>query len=98
MIKKRFFKTRDEVEVTFSTSAPGRVEGVSVVCDALDWGPQPMKLVGDTWKVRIRLPVDRQIQFRYLAPGGWWLNDDEADSYFTDEQGTVNSVVDTTRS
>ena len=97
MIKKRFFKTKDEVEVTFATSVPGRVEGVSLICDALDWAPTPMKLAGDTWKVRVRLPVDRLVQFRYLAPDGWWFNDEAADSYFTDQQGTVNGVVDTTR-
>ena len=97
MIKKRFFKTKDEVEVTFAASVPAEVEGVSLVCDAFDWDPSPMKLVGKTWKARVRLPLDRSVQFRYLATGGWWLNDDGADAYESDARGTVNSVVHTYR-
>ena len=98
MIKKRFFKTKDEVEVTFATSIPAEVEGVSLVCDAFGWDPAPMKLVGKTWKTRVRLPLDRSVQFRYLATGGWWLNDDGADAYESDVHGTVNSIVHTHRS
>ena len=97
MIKKRFFKTKDEVEVTFATSIPAEVEGVSLVCDAFGWDPAPMKLVGATWKARVRLPLDRSVHFRYLASGGWWLNDDQADAYESDACGTVNSVVRTHR-
>jgi hypothetical protein len=97
MIKKRYFKTKDNVEVTFATSVPAEVEGVSLVCDALGWDPEPMKLVGTTWKARVRLPLDRRVHFRYLASGGWWLNDDAADDYEADEHGTVNSVVSTHR-
>jgi hypothetical protein len=97
MIKKRYFKTKDNVEVTFVTSVPAEVDGVSLVCDALGWDPEPMKLVGTTWKTRVRLPLDRRVHFRYLASGGWWLNDDAADDYEADEHGTVNSVVSTHR-
>lgn len=97
MIKKRFFKTKDNVEVTFATSIPAEVEGVSLVCDAFGWNPEPMRLVGKTWKTRVRLPLDRSFHFRYLASGGWWLNDDAADDYQPDERGTVNSVINTFR-
>lgn len=97
MIEKRYFKTKDEVEVTFATSIPANVEGVSVLCDAFEWNPAPMNRVGATWKARVRLPLDRAVQFRYLASGGWWLNDDAADAYEVDGQGTVNSVVHTHR-
>jgi len=96
MIKKRFFKTRDDVEVTFETSVAEPVEGVSVVCDALDWTPVPMRLVGGAWKARVRLPVNRSVQFKYLASGGVWFNDTEADAYFNTDHGE-NSVVDTHR-
>ena len=97
MIKKRFFKTKDNVEVTFATSIPAEVEGVSLLSDAFEWNPEPMKLVGNTWKARVRLPLDRKFQFRYLASGGWWLNDEAADDYQADEYGNVNSVVTTDR-
>ena len=97
MIKKRYFKTKDNVEVTFATSLPGDVEGVSLLCDALEWNPEPMKKVGDTWTARVRLPLDRSVHFRYLASGGWWLNDDSADGYVSNDHGTTNSVVHTYR-
>lgn len=97
MIKKRFFKTKDNVEVTFAASVPAEVEGVSLLSDAFGWNPEPMRLVGTTWKTRVRLPLDRKFQFRYLASGGWWLNDEAADGYETDEYGNVNSVIATDR-
>ena len=97
MIKKRFFKTKDEVEVTFATAIPAEVEGVSLLSDAFGWEPKPMNLVGSTWKTRVRLPLNQSVQFRYLASGGWWLNDDAADAYEADDEGSVNSVVHTHR-
>ncbi len=97
MLKKRFFKTKDEVDVTFETTIAHDVEGVSVLCDIKDWTPVEMRRVGDAWKARMRLPVDRHVQYRYLASGGWWLNDEAADAYVANEYGTDNSVVDTHR-
>ena len=97
MITKRFFKTKDEVEVTFDISIPEEVEGVSVVCDATEWKSVSMRPVAGRWRARVRLPVDKQVQFRYLASGGIWITDGDADGYFEDDHGNRNAVVDTHR-
>ena len=97
MMKKRFFKTKDEVEVTFETQ--GRdFDGVSLYSEHNAWQPIPMKRMrAGTWKVALRLPLDRDVQFRYLASGGIWLNDPAADTEWANDYGTSNSVVSTHR-
>lgn len=98
MLSKRFFKTKDEVEVTFHIGIDADAEGVSMVCDVHDWQPTPMKSSPDgLWKVRVRLPADRAVQFRYLATGGIWFNDEAADDYVPNGMGEDNSVVTTYR-
>ena len=96
MIKKRFFKTKNEVDVTFRTSLDHDVEGVSMVCDAYDWEPMAMsRRPKRTWQLPTRLPVDQVVQFRYLASGGLWFNDDDADGYAPNAFSGDNSVVNT---
>ena len=95
---ERYYKTKGEVDVTFRTHA-GEVKGVSVCRDADDWQPVAMNLLGDgTWKVKRRLPIAIEFQFRYLASGGGGINDEAADaSYVLNDHGTENSVVRTMR-
>ena len=45
MINKRFFKTKDEVEVTFELAAEQVGQSVAIVADFLDWQPTEMKKV-----------------------------------------------------
>ena len=74
-MKKRFFKTKDEVEVTFEAEGH-QFDGVSLCSEHNAWEPIPMKRVrSGAWKVALRLPLDRDVQFRYLASNGIWLND-----------------------
>ena len=97
MITKRFLKG-DVARVTFKVNVDEDVEGVSLICESAGWDPIPMeKLKSGPWRVQVRLPADQQIQFRYLASGGRWLNDDAADFYVDNGHGTDNSVVDTRR-
>lgn len=96
-MKKRFFKTKAEVEVTFETEGD-EFEGVSLYSEHNAWEPIPMKRTrSGGWKVALRLPPDRDVQFRYLASGGRWMNDASADSEWGNEYGTANSVVSTFR-
>jgi len=98
MISKRYFKTKDEVDVTFKTSTVGPVEGVSLLCDFNGWNPIPMRAITKrTWKKTVRLPIDGEFQFRYLLTEGTWFNDDAADGYRPNEHGTDNCIVRTTR-
>ena len=55
MINKRFFKTKDEVEVTFELEAQ-EANSVSIVADFLDWEATPMKKLakGKVFKFKVR--------------------------------------------
>lgn len=97
MLKKRFFKTIEECEVTFRVE-PEEAESVALVIESNGWEPIPMEqLKTGPFKTTLRLPVDRKVQFRYLVNGENWQNDSAADAYVPNEFGQANSVVDTIR-
>lgn len=96
MIKKRFFKTKDEVEVTFEYEEAEGVESVTLVSEHNDWQPVDMpQLKRGGFQAKERLPKNGRFQFRYLVNGDTWVNDAEADDYVDNEHGTQNGVVDT---
>lgn len=94
MLKKRFFKTKDEVEVTF-VFAREDVESAAVVLETEDWEPVPMKQrkSDEAFVAKVRLPKDGAYQFRYLLNESEWENDYAADAYWPNEFGADNSVV-----
>lgn len=95
MITKRFFKTRDDVEVTFQIDAHG-AETAALVTDIHDWQPQPMRRSArgrGPFRCKLRVPRDRSVQFRYLLDDDRWENDDAADAYWPNALGSDNSVV-----
>jgi len=93
MIKKRFFKTKSECEVSFEY-APDEGSKVELLCDANDWQPVQMKKnKGGHFKTKMRFPKESVIQFRYLIDGTRWDNDDEADAFRINEFGGRNSVL-----
>lgn len=97
MLKKRFFKTIDECEVTFHLE-PQDAESVALVIESNDWKPISMdKLKSGPFKTTLRLPLDSRVQFRYLIDGEIWQNDDTADAHVPNEFGETNSVVETSR-
>lgn len=74
MLQKRFFKTKDEVEVTFSIPGDGHSEA-ALLCDMHDWAPIPMKRTDrgkGPFRTRIRIPKDTEVQFHYLSDGCVW--------------------------
>jgi 1,4-alpha-glucan branching enzyme len=97
MINKKFFKTKDEVEVTFEVEAPDNASNVAIVADFLDWNPEPMKRTAKTsfYKFKTRLPKNGEFQFRYLLDGREWLNDPKADQYVPNGLGEDNSLIST---
>jgi 1,4-alpha-glucan branching enzyme len=94
MLKKRYFKTSDDCEVTFEFSSEG-ADKVALVTEANGWEPVKMKKRrGDgVFYARMRLPKDGRYQFRYFINGESWANDPEADGYAGNEFGEENSVV-----
>lgn len=98
MFAKRFFKTKDEVEVVFQVDRPD-VESVEWIADTTGWEPVDMKRADrgkGPFRLRVRLPKDAAIQFRYRIDGHQWENDEAADAYWPNEHGSENSVVLTT--
>ncbi|PWI34074.1 1,4-alpha-glucan branching protein [Vibrio albus] len=96
MIKKRFFKTKNEVEVTFEWPL-GSEETVSLAGDFNKWQAEPMKLNKRTkvFSYKTRLPKDDSFQFRYLINESEWENDPVADEYIRNEFGSDNSLLHT---
>jgi len=97
MLKKRFYKTKDDCEVTFEYANNG-AQNAAVVGDFNGWKPLLMKKAkksGSPFRVKVRLPKEGQYQFRYLIDQTVWANDEGADDYWANEFGESNSVVNT---
>lgn len=95
MLKKRFFKTKAECEVTFELEIEN-ADRVELLCETNDWRPIEMKRGrGGPFRARVRVPRDVQVQFRYLIDRTTWANDDAADAYWTNDFGSENSVIST---
>lgn len=97
MLKKRFFKTKNDCEVTFEFAEQDANE-VALIGDFGEWKPMPMKRAkkaGSPFRIKVRLPLDAEFQFRYFVNQCDWTNDTEADAYLPNEYGGSNSVVKT---
>ena len=94
MLTKKFFKTKDEVEVVFEVDRPD-VESAEWVADSTGWEPVGMKRSRGKgpFRLRVRLPREAAVQFRYRFDGHRWENDEAADAYWPNEYGSDNSVV-----
>jgi len=95
MIEKRqFLKTKPVCKVTFKLKT--EAESLALVGDFNNWNEAstPMKKAKDgTFSVSVEMESGREQQFRYLADGRKWLNDEAADKYVTTALGNENSVV-----
>ncbi|MCA9940747.1 MAG: isoamylase early set domain-containing protein [Anaerolineales bacterium] len=93
MLQKRFFKTKDECEVTFQFT-PEDADQVVLVCEQNGWNPIPMtQNKAGAFRAKVRLPKGGEYQFRYLVDGVSWYNDEAADAYRPNEHGGDNGVV-----
>ncbi|MFZ4547627.1 MAG: isoamylase early set domain-containing protein [Bacteroidales bacterium] len=95
MIEKRqFLKTKPVCKVTFKFKA--EAENLTLVGDFNGWDEtaNPMKKAKDgTFSVSVEMESGIEQQFRYLADGKIWLNDEAADKYTISSLGSENSVV-----
>ena len=96
MLTKKYFKTKDEADVTFEFNRSD-VSTVALFADFTNWQPIEMKFNKKTrsFKTKVRLPKGGNYHFRYLLNNTEWENDYEADQYQPNEFGTDNSVVST---
>lgn len=96
MLIKRFFKTKDEVEVTFEFSRED-LKSVALAGDFNDWQPVNMKLnkKEKSFRTKIRLPKGEEFKFKYLLNEDEWENDYQADKYIANSLGTEDSIVST---
>ena len=98
MLKKRFLKSKNVVQVTFYTADALDAESVCLVGDFNDWDElaAPMNPLKDgRFKIVLELAPDCEFQFRYLVNGSEWHNDWDADQYVPNPHGSDNCVVTT---
>ncbi|HZK20576.1 MAG TPA: isoamylase early set domain-containing protein [Treponemataceae bacterium] len=98
-LSKKFFKTTNTCEVTFTLSkkAARGAERIWLVGDFNSWSSSdtPMKKSADgSFSIKLKLQRGRDYQFRYLLDGKYWENDWKADKYVSAPFScTENSVV-----
>ena len=97
MLTKKFFKTKDEAEVTFEFNRSD-VKSAALVADFNGWQAIEMKFnkQSKSFKTKVRLPKGGVFHFRYLLNNTEWENDYKADQYLPNELGSENSVLVTT--
>ena len=95
MLRKRFFKTKEECEVTFELAAE-EASRAELFCDVNGWQPIQMKKVRKgPFRTKLRFPKESSFEFRYLVDDRRWINDDAADAYRPNGLGGENCVLDT---
>jgi len=96
MVNKKYFKTKEECEVTFEYDG-NNAESVELVASGNNWEPIEMtkRKKDGVFFTRVRYPNNTEVQFRYLLDGSTWVNDSAADGYVANEHGSENSVVNT---
>jgi 1,4-alpha-glucan branching enzyme len=96
MLNKRFFKTKEEAEITFECGHKD-ANKIELVAEFNDWRPIEMQFIKSRqiFKSKCRLPTNKEFQFRYLINGAVWENDNQADGYTKNGFGSENSLVST---
>ncbi len=95
MIKRARDKTGG-VKVTFTLALDDTPESVSVLGDFNGWDPHahPLKKrANGTRSASVVVAAGKRYAFKYLADGGTWFNDIEADENDANEYGQVNSII-----
>lgn len=77
-------RRKDTVQVTFILPPDPACPAVSVVGDFNDWTPGTHELLvreDGTRAVTVAVPGDERLRFRYLAHGGHWFDEADADGH-----------------
>jgi len=98
MIQKTFVEVdgRTVARVTFTLPDTVWADHITLVGDFNNWNTQS-HLFGrngsGVWTITVDLEPRRTYQFRYLADGKEWMNEQEADAHVHNTYGSDNSVV-----
>ncbi|MFC7648912.1 isoamylase early set domain-containing protein [Streptosporangium lutulentum] len=88
MIKRGKPMKNGQVKLTFVVPNDKSIGGISLVGDFNNWDPyaHPMERMNNgTYQVSLTVSSQQPIRFRYLADGGVWFDDADADHH--DEHG-----------
>jgi hypothetical protein len=97
MIKVTTNKKSGKATITFSLPLDATPDAVSVAGDFNGWDPlaDPLKKrTNGTRSAKVEVAVPARIEFKYLAEGGVWFGDPDADV----EGDTQNCVLELTAS
>ena len=97
-IKKQFLKSKPVCKVTFKL-AKNQANMADKVCVAGDFNSWDVnagelnKLKDGSFSQSLELESGKSYQFRYVADGNIWFNDEEADSYQDSGHGDEQNGV-----
>jgi 1,4-alpha-glucan branching enzyme len=97
-IKKQVLKTKPVAKVSFKVSKE-KADGantVAIIGDFNEWNPEAdvMKALKDgSFSHTIELPTGVTYQFRYLADGQNWFDEEEADGYKNSGLGDSSNAL-----
>ena len=98
MIEKRQFLKNKPISKVCKVTFKFKTEAKDLVLvgdfNGWDETATPMKKSKDgTFSVTVEMDTGYEQQFRYLADGHIWLNDEAADKYVVSSLGSENSVI-----
>ncbi|MBP7148843.1 MAG: isoamylase early set domain-containing protein [Acidobacteria bacterium] len=96
MLKKKTIPKSDKLSVTFETGPLPGAASVHLAGDFNDWNPasHPMKQRKDgCWSITLRLPREREYQYRFVINSRDWVTDDQTDRTAPNPHGGMNAVV-----
>lgn len=97
MIRREPLKGGDQVKVTFAVPEDGmNGDAIAVVGDFNDWAPTatPLRPEGTVRLATVTLTAGNRYVFRYLAEGGAWFDDADADGYQHNDFGGHDCLLD----
>ena len=97
-IKKQFLKSKPVCKITFklTKNQANMADTVSVVGDFNNWDVPAgalNKLKDGSFSQTLELESGKTYQFRYVADGKTWFNDEEADSFQDSGHGDAQNGV-----
>jgi 1,4-alpha-glucan branching enzyme len=85
-------KRLGQIQVTFVQQP--REEPLFVAGSFNEWQREPLKKAKDgTVRATVSLPAGETVAFRYVTASGEWFDDEAADAYAPNDQGTMNGLV-----